>query len=188
MFTLTFRYKFEAAHRFTKSCAFSCATPHGHTWYATATIRALTQKLAADDMVVEFGKLKKQWKVLIDEVFDHSFMHNVTDPLLDAIKLHVPHARLMPFPGDPTTELIAILLHAKMTKFIEANKLLDLVAVHSVKIDETPTNSVTWEGALHPSIGIDGEVAGYDGWWSSADPLDRGIRTTYATGEATKNK
>jgi 6-pyruvoyltetrahydropterin/6-carboxytetrahydropterin synthase len=127
-------------------------------------------------MVVEFAKIKRSWKTLIDEVFDHSFLHNVDDPLVPDLLRHNPHARLIPFPGDPTTEMIAALLHNKMQRFIDESGHAEDVELVSVRIDETPTNAVTWTGARHPMIDSRGEVDGWNGWWSNSDPNDRQVR------------
>lgn len=174
MFNLLFRYKFEAAHRFTKSCSMSCATPHGHTWYAVAELRSLVPQLAQDDMVVEFSKLKKNWKTLIDETFDHSYLCNVEDALLPSMRQHIPHLRMVPFPGDPTTELIAALLFHKMQMFLQASGLDKVVEVVRVQVDETPTNSVSWTS--DKSFLTNGTYRGYSGWWTSSDPKDRSIK------------
>jgi 6-pyruvoyltetrahydropterin/6-carboxytetrahydropterin synthase len=113
MFAYKFRYKFEAAHRFTKSCSEKCMTPHGHTWYASLFVQMEPNDHFKDtQMPAEFQALKSDWKHLIDEIFDHSFLVNANDPLIDSLKLIHPTARVIEFPGDPTTELIGMcLLH-----------------------------------------------------------------------------
>jgi 6-pyruvoyl-tetrahydropterin synthase len=173
MFEMSFRYKFEAAHRFTKSCADSCATPHGHTWSAELLVRSVLDGLDGNDMVVEFAKVKSRWKVLLDKVLDHSYLSNVNDPILPSLRTHIPKLRLMPFPGDPTTELLATLLFNKASKFIEADNLSGVLKVQSIQIQETPTNGITYFGDCVDLV--DGSFCGYTGWWNSFDPYDRTI-------------
>ena len=174
VFRISFKYRFEAAHRFTKSCADSCATPHGHTWYAKAVFEARDRNLADDDMVLEFSLLKKAWKNFLQETVDHSFMHHFEDPILSALKMHIPKFRGLPFPGDPTTELIAALFFAKlqvMHKQVDPTGILRPV---SVVIRETPTNTVSFKIDRGGSSALIQRLdSKYRAWWQSADPEAR---------------
>ena len=114
---LRFKYRFEAAHRFTQSASPACMTPHGHTWYATLHLKS-TAPLNSEDMSVEFTQLKSSWKEFITEVFDHSYMCNYQDPLIEPLLVVNKNARLLLFPGDPTTELISLLMFSKANQFI----------------------------------------------------------------------
>lgn len=172
MFHLAFEYRFEAAHRFTKSCAESCATPHGHSWRARLELESVSDKLDEADMVVEFARLKKSWKALVDGTLDHSFFAHFEDPILPALREHIPALRELLFPGDPTTELLAALLFCKAMRFVEEEGLDGRVRVAAVHVQETETNSVRCD---HLPFWLEGGVVnGCDGWWTEGDPAARG--------------
>ena len=179
-FHLSFRYRFESAHRFTLSCADSCATPHGHTWYAEAVFASTNDDLGGDQMLAEFSLLKKGWKKFITEIADHSFMHHHNDPILGALREHIPQFRGLPFPGDPTTEMIAALFFNKLTAMHE-QLAGSSVAPHAlpqpveVIIQETPTNRVRYFVGRSPAL-LDKINAAYIGWWQSPDPASRELR------------
>jgi 6-pyruvoyl-tetrahydropterin synthase len=173
-YRLTFTYRFEAAHRFTRSCADSCATPHGHTWYAKAIFEAPETALGSDDMVMEFSILKKSWKSFIQEYVDHSFMHHYQDPIMDILRKEIPKLRALPFPGDPTTELIAALFFAKLKTMHEAIPGAEAIKPAGVVIRETPTNSVTFRSRDTSKIATLNEK--FEGWWQSPDPAARFLR------------
>lgn len=180
-FRLAFRYRFESAHRFTQSCEDSCATPHGHTWYAEAAFAASADGLGEDDMVMEFSKLKKSWKTFILETVDHSFMHHHADPILGALKEYIPRFRGLPFPGDPTTELIAALFFAKlqtMHENLRSGNAASAIwpAPVSVLIQETPTNQVLFQAGTAGNALLAKINSKFEGWWQVADPLARDLR------------
>lgn len=170
-FCLDFRYKFEAAHRFTKSCAMSCATPHGHTWYAKARLKSWKKDVGPDDMVLEFAKLKSKFKALIDDVFDHSYLCNVEDPIIPALKKHIPFIRIIEFPCDPTTEMIAELIGYKFQTWLTQDGMDDIVCLSEIVIEETPTNHVSI--SLGFGEKISDRFPGIDGWWKRYSPMER---------------
>lgn len=178
-YTLSFRYRFEAAHRFTQSCEDSCATPHGHTWFAEARFATDQDGLGADDMVMEFSKLKRDFKRFITETVDHSFMHHQHDPILPALIEYIPKFRGLPFPGDPTTELIAALFFQKIETILidlksqEPDKTWPVL--HELLIQETPTNGVSYRRPAHSTLltKINSE---FSGWWQVTDPRARHLK------------
>ena len=175
-FRLSFRYRFEAAHRFTKSCADSCATPHGHTWYAKALFTANEMSLGEDEMVMEFSSLKRAWKTFVQETADHSFMHHYQDPILPALKAAIPKFRGLPFPGDPTTEMIAALFFAKLQTMHQQLDPQQRLRLTGVVIRETPTNSVSFKiDRAGNSALIKRLNQKYLGWWQTCDPEDRSL-------------
>jgi 6-pyruvoyltetrahydropterin/6-carboxytetrahydropterin synthase len=117
------------------------------------------------NMVEEFGEAKRMWHRWIDDAVDHSFQLSERDPLVEYFleneRAALPH--LLITPGDPTTECLAACFMEKISAFLRFQKSqLDCV---SVRISETPTNSVTLhatEKSLLP------EVA-YTPWWRRAD-------------------
>jgi len=178
MIQLQFTYRFEAAHRFTKNSSQKCSTPHGHTWRATLLFKSLENHLNQNEMVEEFTFLKSQWKAFITETVDHSFFHHYEDPILPTLKEHIPHFRGLPFPGDPTTELVAGLFLEKartLTSHLFQNKKAP-VFPSEVIILETPTNSL--------SISLDEKedfskifprYTQFTGWWKSNEIQSRSI-------------
>lgn len=168
---MSFKYRFESAHRFVNSDR-ECSTPHGHTWYATLNLMAATEDLGEDNMVLDFSVLKKGWKDFVTKTADHSFFYNSEDPIIPVLKQNIPNFRGLPFPGDPTTEIIAGLF------FLKASALCESLPVRpfSVVIEETPTNTVEFFSteledfiqklklSLKPS-----------NWWASTDPQSRSI-------------
>jgi len=175
---LKFRYRFEAAHRFLSAHAPSCQTPHGHTWFATALFRLKeSESLDRSAMATEFGAVKKNWKVFISEVADHSYFHHENDPIVETLVRETPHSRLLPFPTDPTTEMIAGLFALKLQSMHKAalpNSKVEAVGVH---IQETPTNSILFKFAPDGSapIWLQDQLKHHRGWWNSSVTDDRSI-------------
>lgn len=171
---LKFRYRFESAHRFTSSAAPSCRTPHGHTWYATAIFKMTSKDLDRSAMAAEFNSIKRAWKTFITETVDHSFMHNSNDPLIPHMKAIIPDARLLSFPEDPTTELIAGLFALKLKAMHETTGITAVMPA-GVHIQETPTNSITFrfdrDGGT--PTWLKKKTDGRSGWWTNADPMAR---------------
>ena len=175
---LRFKYRFEAAHRFTQSTSPACMTPHGHTWYATLHLKTSTS-LNKNDMSVEFHQVKSEWKSLLANTFDHSFMINMNDPLREpTLQVH-PSARLILFPGDPTTELVALLLFNKCEMFMTNSPWKTEITVSGITIDETPTNSIHCDRTFY-SQNIS-KYSKYWGWWSTAVIEDRGCKNVDPT-------
>lgn len=135
---ISFRYRFEAAHRFVKTDSVMCRTPHGHTWYITLSLDSGVATLDENNMVGEFHQLKKQWKKFVQEELDHSYFHHHQDPLLPALKETVPDFRGFATPGEPTTEMLAVLFLRKAQVLFGNKKVL----AKEIYLEETPTNSV----------------------------------------------
>lgn len=166
--TLQFRYRFEAAHRFVEGSS-KCSTPHGHSWYATLIFEAERAQLNQHQMTEEFGILKKPWKTFIDETVDHSFFSNEKDPLLDAMKTSIENLRVLEFPGDPTTEMVAALFLKKALVMYQTHPLKP----SAILIEETPTNSLRLETKSLEVIESQFSSDFSSMWWNQADPLTR---------------
>lgn len=150
------------AHRFTSGASPTCATPHGHNEDVTVELVAKSP-VALDqrqNMVAEFGAVKKRWHRFIDRRVDHALQLSEHDPFLAIAREHFPEWRLVVTPGDPTTELMATLLMAKCQAFLDDEELP--LRCRRVLLEETPTNAVAFEGHWR-------EVLDRDGWWSRAD-------------------
>jgi len=169
MYTMRFRYRFEAAHRFTQTESLKCSTPHGHSWYATLALKSLQEgRNPRTEMVEEFSTLKSEWKRFVEETLDHSFFHHHQDPILSALKEHVPDFRGLAFPGDPTTELIAALLFKKARALLSSHSGFGKsFEVHSIILEETPTNTIVYENEV--KVGSDDPKQ----WWNDSNPESR---------------
>lgn len=168
---LEFRYRFEAAHRFLKSESIPCMTPHGHTWYASMSLSFKNASLNDSQMTVEFSQIKKDWKTLIQETFDHSYMHNINDPVIEVLNNGDQSPRLIPFPGDPTTELISLFMFHKMETIIQNSSFSETVEVSAIRLDETPTNSIICDREYYANE--HSRFASETGWWTNTDPHSR---------------
>jgi 6-pyruvoyl-tetrahydropterin synthase len=167
---MKFRYRFEAAHRFVNSSSPACMTPHGHTWYATLHLQSL-KNLNSENMVVEFSKVKSFWKTLLSDVFDHSYLCNSQDPLIESILKTNPEARLMRFPGDPTTEMISLLLFHKCDLVLKQTSLTEFVKISGISVEETPTNSIFCSREFYAE-NIQ-HLKNQKSWWNTTDVLNR---------------
>ena len=182
---LEFSYRFEAAHRFTSSASPKCATPHGHTWVARlilGTPPSTTSQLNSNQMLEEFTKLKSAWKSFIEETADHSFFHHHQDPLLLALKETIPNFRGLPFPGDPTTELISLLFYLKAESILKpllTNHPQSLL-IKGIEIQETPTNSVRFipKSSLEVQELLSSlpQTDFLESWWSQSDLYSRTLK------------
>ena len=109
-------------------------------------------------------------------------MHNIKDPLLPLLKTQ-ECARLLPFPGDPTTELISLFMFSKMEKVFNGSSFESQgfspsfshrVQVSFIRLKETGTNTVV----CHRDFFLQ-EIKPYQkqgGWWTSEDLLDRSFQ------------
>ena len=132
--------------------------------------------LNENGMAAEFGDVKRMWKTFITETVDHSFMHNASDPLIPFLLQTTPGARLLPFPDDPTTELIAGLFALKLRSMFAQTGITSVEPV-GVHIQETPTNSITFrfekDGSLPAWLKAKAGSSKSSHWWNSPDPSNR---------------
>ncbi len=136
---LSFRYCFEAAHRFINTNT-KCSTPHGHSWWVTLSLSHKASVINLEkNFTQDFKILKYYWKRFVDEELDHFFFLNSKDPLIKALNIIDPNLRIKETPGDPTTEVLASLLFKKAENLFKNNTF---IIVDSILIQETSTNSV----------------------------------------------
>ncbi|MBV1823296.1 6-pyruvoyl trahydropterin synthase family protein [Komagataeibacter oboediens] len=148
MFELVFTRRFSMAHRLLAGESERCALPHGHNEYIRAHLRA-TAPTALDghaNMVMPFQRAKGVWHGFIDDHVDHALQLAEDDPLLAWFTHNEPQRaqRILVTPGDPTTELLACLLMAKLNAFLAADG--GALTCASIEIEETPTNTVRYSG------------------------------------------
>ena len=136
---VNFRYRFEAAHRFTDTNS-KCSTPHGHTWWITLSLAHSPNDIDLEkNFATDFKDLKSDWKNFLDTHVDHHFFMNSDDSLADHLKKTEPNLNIKLSPGDPTTEVLAALFFKKAESLLSRWKH---VSVSSILLEETPTNSV----------------------------------------------
>ncbi|QDH13381.1 6-carboxytetrahydropterin synthase [Formicincola oecophyllae] len=181
---LLFTRRFSMGHRLIAGTSDRCAIPHGHNEHVTVSLAAGLGHPSWDgaggsgrldghaNMLLPFAEAKGRWHRFIDERMDHSFQIGRDDPLLDWFRTHEPSrlGRLVVTPGDPTTELLAALLMAKMNAFLHAQG--DVLRLTALEIRETPTNAVRLVGGdpsaylpVCPAVEGEGPLP----WWHRAD-------------------
>ena len=164
--------KWEAAHRFYDSCNSKslCALPHGHTWNLKVYLKAPAEFRLdkSSNMLESFESLKRHWHSFVDHSLDHSFKLNHKDPFIELLLKENPEARLIVCPGDPTTELLSVLLKAKITAILKEQK--SKLVCRKVLIQETQTNAVSFSGAPEDHFPLS-EYG--NAWWNQANPSTR---------------
>lgn len=147
---VTVRHNFESAHRLFHLGG-KCQNLHGHSWWAEITVAG---PLTDQEIVVDFGRLKKAVRGWIDEYFDHGALIGFMDPLLPALLedgtktfvFGLPDAEERPwhqFASDlswPTVEGVAVLLQRVVAELL-VDMGLDKVRVVGVKVTETHVNA-----------------------------------------------
>jgi 6-pyruvoyltetrahydropterin/6-carboxytetrahydropterin synthase len=176
VFELVFTRRYAMAHRLRGDSSGRCAVPHGHNETVTARLVPVsTGRLdGSSNMVEPFERAKQRWHAWIDEQVDHAFQLGEDDPLIGYFAQAEPQrlARLLITPGDPTTELLAVLFKAKLETFLAAEG--GRLACATIAIEETPTNQVVFSGAVADAL-----PAGQDGdrWWTRADSSINDLKT-----------
>ena len=148
MLELLFTRRFSMGHRLISGAAESCALPHGHNELVTVRLRPLRPRPldGAANMLVPFERAKARWHRFVDERLDHALQLSETDPLLGWFRAHEPARaeRIVVTPGDPTTELLACLLMAKLDAMLEDDD--SPLRCAALLLEETPTNTVSVTG------------------------------------------
>lgn len=174
--TLRFTRHFIMAHRLAVGESLKCATPHGHNERVIVDLVAKddTPRLdGGENVLVEFSKAKGRWHRFVDEALDHGLQLSSDDPFLAIVDQHFPTWRVVVTPGDPATELLCALLAHKCQTFLDADETGLRVA--RLTIEETPTNTVVFEGDPREAIPERALAATRDGsaWWARADQSTR---------------
>lgn len=129
--TFTIEHNIEVAHRLTKLPG-KCRQIHGHSMWVTLTMGG-----DVDDAGlvggVDFGDAKRAFRSYLDTNYDHRLLLNETDQLAE---LALPGAQYLG--DDPTVEYIAAVIG-----WWAVDAFPDLHG-HTVKVQETRTNGVTW--------------------------------------------
>lgn len=167
MFSLVFTRRFAMAHRLCHNSP-KCAIPHGHNEFVRVKLEATEpRRLDGVTNVVEiFDDAKRRWHNWIDNRVDHALHLREGDPLLEYFSWHEPDLvpRIMVFPGDPTTELVAACFMAKLNSFLSAEG--GHLRCCEIVLEETPTNTVMFDG--DPTEVLPKPLT-LDRWWWRAD-------------------
>lgn len=168
MFKLVFSRRYSMAHRLLSGASDKCAVPHGHN--ETVTVALVARRPGRLDghanMVAPFEAAKRRWHAWIDGSVDHALQLAAGDPLIAYFRDREPQrlSRLLITPGDPTTEALAACFMAKLNAFLAADG--ELLTCTEVRIEETPTNSVVFDGDPEAMLP---DVAASAPWWRRAD-------------------
>lgn len=165
MAELEFSRRYAMAHRLLADPASKCAIPHGHNEIVTVRLTPRARfAFGGANALAPFATLKARWHGWIDAHVDHTLMLSEADPLIDYFRDHEPArlARIMTFPGDPTTEALAACFLLKLQAFLAIDDLP--FAVGEVRVAETPTNTAM----IAPDLLDDGALP-RDAWPRRAD-------------------
>ncbi|EFG84900.1 6-carboxytetrahydropterin synthase [Novacetimonas hansenii] len=169
MLELVFTRRFCMAHRLLSGESERCTLPHGHNEYVRVTLRPTRPDRldGTQNMVVPFHRAKGTWHAFVDNSLDHAFQLGEGDPLLSWFRAHEPEraGRIVVTPGDPTTELMACLMMAKLNAFLHADG--DLLTCAEIVLEETPTNTVRYAG--DPLLMLPTPRPPQECWWRRAD-------------------
>lgn len=143
MAALEFSRRYAMAHRLLADPHSKCAVPHGHNETVTVRLEPKARfRFGGANALAPFDALKGRWHGWIDGHVDHALQLGEADPLIGYFREHEPArlARVMTFPGDPTTEALAASFWLKLSAFLAAEELP--FSVGEVRVEETPTNTV----------------------------------------------
>lgn len=143
MAALEFTRRYAMAHRLLADPASKCAVPHGHNEIVAVRLEPHAAfRFGGSNALAPFDAVKGRWHRWIDEHVDHALQLGADDPLIGFFREHEPArlARIMTFPGDPTTEALAACFWLKLSAFLAGEDLP--FSVGGVRVEETPTNAV----------------------------------------------
>ena len=168
MFEFKFTRRYSMAHRLILCGSSKCELPHGHNEFVTVRLGAKEndQLDGSVNMVESFENAKRTWHRWIDDHVDHAFQLGATDPLLDYFIKNEPDKvdRIMVFPGDPTTEILAACFKSKLAAILKDDNVK--LTCLEVSVEETPTNCVVFNGdpkKFLPEAGLPHP------WWTRSD-------------------
>lgn len=138
--TITVKHNMEVAHRLSQTPG-KCEAIHGHSMWVVLTLYGEINRQGLLEGI-EFGVLKKDFRLYLDNAFDHHLILCAGDPLVAALsgkelERYYPGLRMMD--QDPTTENLARsigqLYHDKYKLPV------------TCEVQETSVNSSTWHSA-----------------------------------------
>ena len=169
MLDLVFTRRFSMGHRLIHGASESCALPHGHNEFVTVRLRPTAPRRldGAGNMVVSFQRAQSRLRPSVDARRPPGLPLAEDEPLLSWFRAHEPERarRIIVTPGDPTTELMACLMMAKLNTLLDADGALLRCA--EITLQETPTNTVRYEG--DPLDVLPAPRPAGQCWWRRAD-------------------
>ena len=179
MFNLVFSRRYTMGHRLIAGGSEKCAMPHGHNEVVTVTLRPVQSSRldGTANMVEPFERAKATWHRWIDDHVDHALQLSAADPLLGWFTRQEPErlGRILITPGDPTTEMLACCMMAKLGAFLAADG--GRLSCAEIRIEETPTNAVTFDG--NPAHYLPSSSPA-NAWWHRPDMSLNDLRLAMA--------
>jgi 6-pyruvoyltetrahydropterin/6-carboxytetrahydropterin synthase len=124
----TRKYEIDAGHRLMGHES-KCRHVHGHRYVFEVTLSA--EALDAVGRVLDFGEMKRLLGDWLDREWDHGFIAQEGDPLVDWLAANDMKHRVLPFP--PSAENLAAHFLAAARGLVPAG-----VTVEAVVVRETP--------------------------------------------------
>lgn len=158
-FEITKIFRFEAGHRVWKqnlregkSAKLSegvhidnkCINLHGHSYILEVTIGSDT--LNEQDVVIDFYHIKSALKDLVDNVFDHSFIIDINDPIYPKFKELFGCYKITQVDFCPTAEALAKYFYDFLVDKLTQAGLYEDIKVVKVTVWETATGKATYTG------------------------------------------
>ena len=137
MHTIVKRFKFESAHQLVDAYSLLCKeTIHGHSYKLEVEIKS--EILDSTGMVIDFGRVKKLFSEVVDDILDHSLMMSDKTEEEYLITLKKYNKRLLLLPFNPTAENLSKWLYEYFNSILYTNRLDD-VSVSVIRLWETET-------------------------------------------------
>lgn len=142
---VTKEFTFDAAHQLVGHCD-KCANLHGHTYRVAVTVagdRNEQPGSSSEGMVIDFTDLKGYVKPLVDAL-DHSFIAQGNEPILPVLRETGSKVYLLGMRSTAENLATHIFdrIHALLLEHLRSSLQTSKVALHSVKVWETPTSYV----------------------------------------------
>jgi len=105
-----------------------CANLHGHRWKVEVWIEGEPDPVT--HILIDYSVIKK-----IVDMYDHQIILNQDDPMVSRIsEFH----QVITTPGDPTSELMAVLIHNDLYAFCRDHGIK--ATVSKIRVWESPTS------------------------------------------------
>lgn len=135
MITITRDFGFDYGHRLLKHES-KCKNVHGHRGRLLVTLTA--PSLDEIGRILDFGEVKARIGSWLDEEWDHGFLAQVGDPIVDWLKQDGTKYRVLPF--APTAENLVQHLAGVLPNVLIGTPC----RVVGIKLYETPNCSAEW--------------------------------------------
>lgn len=134
--TITKRFgSYPFAHRQPKHVG-HCRLIHGHNWTFYVSVSCEANALDECGFVIDFGKFK-DLKEQFNELFDHTLVLNVTDPMVNEVVDLLDYAKIITVP-DCSCEGLCVLVAKEVAAFLRMHR--PCAWVSEVRIEEDEKN------------------------------------------------